>query len=59
MDWLHLRPTPNQYRAFSEYLCRAHSWYKHLPLIGGRAVMGLLHAQEAEKIRQALAALDE
>jgi hypothetical protein len=35
-DRMCLRPTPEQYRAFAEYLPRAHSWYKHLPLIGGR-----------------------
>src|SRR5262249_50726775 len=35
-DRLRLRPTPEQYRAFGEYLCEAHSWYKHLPLEGGR-----------------------
>lgn len=34
--WLQLRPTPDQYHAFSEYLCNAHSWYKHLPLLDGR-----------------------
>jgi hypothetical protein len=33
---LRLRPAPEQYREFAGYLCRAHSWYKHLPLIGGR-----------------------
>jgi hypothetical protein len=31
-----LRPTPDQYRTFGEYLCDAHGWYKHLPLMGGR-----------------------
>lgn len=35
-DWLRLRPTPEQYQNFGEYLCDAHSWYKHLPLMGGR-----------------------
>jgi hypothetical protein len=35
-DRLRLRPTPEQYRAFGDYLCKAHSWYKHLPLLGGR-----------------------
>jgi hypothetical protein len=30
---LRLRPTPDQYRTFCEYLCDAHSWYKHLPLM--------------------------
>lgn len=30
-----LRPTPEQYREFSSFLCNAHSWYKHLPLIEG------------------------
>lgn len=34
-DWLRLRPTPEQYQTFGEYLCDAHSWYKHLPLMGG------------------------
>jgi hypothetical protein len=31
-----LRPSPEQYRKFNEYLCAAHSWYKHIPLFGGR-----------------------
>jgi hypothetical protein len=35
-DRLHLRPTAGQYRSFGDYLCEAHSWYKHLPLLGGR-----------------------
>jgi hypothetical protein len=35
-DRLRLRPTPEQYRAFADYLCEAHSWYKHLPLMEGR-----------------------
>jgi hypothetical protein len=35
-DWLRLRPTLDQYLTFGEYLCEAHSWYKHLPLMGGR-----------------------
>jgi hypothetical protein len=35
-DRLHLRPTPNQYLEFGDYLCEAHSWYKHLPLMEGR-----------------------
>jgi hypothetical protein len=35
-DRLRLRPTLEQYRAFGEYLCEAHSWYKHLPLLEGR-----------------------
>ena len=35
-DWRRLRPTPEQYRNFGEHLCRAHSWYKHLPLMAGR-----------------------
>jgi hypothetical protein len=35
-DCQRLRPTPDQYRAFGEYLCDAHSWYKHLPLLEGR-----------------------
>jgi hypothetical protein len=34
-DWLRLRPTPEQYREFGDYLGEAHSWYKHLPLLGG------------------------
>lgn len=34
-DWQALRPTAEQYREFSDYVGRAHSWYKHLPLIGG------------------------
>src|SRR4051794_32414614 len=33
---LELRPTAEQYQAFGAYLGEAHSWYKHLPLIGGR-----------------------
>lgn len=40
-DWLRLRPTPDQYREFAEYLCAAHSWYKHLPLMGRRFVVFL------------------
>jgi hypothetical protein len=35
-DRQRLRPTPEQYREFGEYLCEAHSWYKHLPLLQGR-----------------------
>jgi hypothetical protein len=35
-NWLRLRPTTEQYQAFADYLCEAHSWYKHLPLMGGR-----------------------
>jgi hypothetical protein len=35
-EWLRLRPTPEQYREFGDYLGRAHSWYKHLPLLDGR-----------------------
>jgi hypothetical protein len=35
MDKLSLRPTPEQYRAFCDHLCAAHSWYKHLPLLAG------------------------
>jgi hypothetical protein len=35
MDRLSLRPTPEQYRAFCDHLCEAHSWYKHLPLLTG------------------------
>jgi len=31
-----LRPTPEQYQAFGDYLRAAHSWYKHLPLMQGR-----------------------
>jgi hypothetical protein len=34
-DRLRLRPTPEQYQEFGNYLCKAHSWYKHLPLLGG------------------------
>lgn len=34
-DRLSLRPMPEQYRAFSDHLCQAHSWYKHLPLLTG------------------------
>jgi hypothetical protein len=34
-DRLSLRPTPEQYRAFCDHLCQAHSWYKHLPLLTG------------------------
>ena len=36
MDRLSLRPTAEQYRAFADHLCEAHSWYKHLPLLEGR-----------------------
>lgn len=36
MTWLDLRPTIDQYKAFAEHLCDAHSWYKHLPLLEGR-----------------------
>jgi hypothetical protein len=35
-DRLSLRPTPEQYAEFGDYLGRAHSWYKHLPLMTGR-----------------------
>lgn len=35
-DRLHLRPTAEQYQAFGEHIRHAHSWYKHLPLLGGR-----------------------
>jgi hypothetical protein len=35
-DWLRLRPTPEQYREFGDYLCEAHSWYKHLDLMEGQ-----------------------
>ena len=35
-DWLRLRPTPEQYQMFGDYLCDAHSWYKHLSLMHGR-----------------------
>ena len=35
MDRLSLRPTAEQYRAFCDHLCEAHSWYKHLPLLSG------------------------
>jgi hypothetical protein len=35
-QWLRLRPTSDQYRTFGDYLCDAHSWYKHLPLMEGR-----------------------
>jgi hypothetical protein len=35
MDRLSLRPTPEQYRAFCDHLCEAHSWYKHLHLLNG------------------------
>ena len=35
-DPLSLRPTVEQYHAFRAYLPEAHSWYKHLPLMGGR-----------------------
>ena len=35
MDRLSLRPTPEQYRAFCDHLCEAHSWYKHLLLLKG------------------------
>ena len=30
-----LRPTQSQYQDFGDYLCEAHSWYKHLPLMNG------------------------
>lgn len=39
VTWLDLRPTTNQYDAFAEHLCNAHSWYKHLPLLEGRKFM--------------------
>ncbi len=32
---IRLRPKRDQYRAFGDYLCEAHSWYKHLPLLYG------------------------
>jgi hypothetical protein len=35
-DRLRLRPTAEQYQSFGAYLCEAPSWYKHLPLTGGR-----------------------
>jgi len=35
-NWRNLRPTPEQYRAFAEYLPAAHSRYTHLPLLTGR-----------------------
>ncbi len=35
-DRLQLRPTVEQYQSFGDYLCEAHSWYKHLPLLRGR-----------------------
>ncbi len=35
-DWPRLRPTRDQYQNFADYLCEAHSWYKHLPLMGGQ-----------------------
>lgn len=39
-DWPRLRPTQEQYANFGEYLCEAHSWYKHLSLLnGGRFVV--------------------
>lgn len=31
-----LRPTAEQVETFVEYLCEAHSWHKHLPLLEGR-----------------------
>lgn len=34
-DMLSLQPTQEQYHAFVEHLCEAHSWYKHLPLQKG------------------------
>lgn len=34
-NWLSLQPTQEQYHAFIEHLCEAHSWYKHLPLHRG------------------------
>ena len=34
--WLQLRPSPDQYCEFARYLCEAHSWYKHIPLLSGR-----------------------
>jgi hypothetical protein len=36
VDRLLPRPTSEQYREFGAYLCVAHSWYKHLPLLDGR-----------------------
>jgi len=32
---INLRPTPEQYQAFCDHVCEAHSWYKHLPLLNG------------------------
>jgi hypothetical protein len=28
-------PTDVQYDNFAEYICEAHSWYKHIPLFEG------------------------
>jgi hypothetical protein len=36
MELPRLRPTTEQYDAFREHICNAHSWYKHLPLMHGR-----------------------
>jgi hypothetical protein len=38
-------PSPAQYAGFARHICAAHSWYKHLPLEGGRFVVFL--AQDA------------
>ncbi len=28
-------PTGEQYEEFTQHVCWAHSWYKHIPLLGG------------------------
>jgi hypothetical protein len=36
-NWIRVLPLPTdaQWTAFAEHVCRAHSWYKHLPLLTG------------------------
>lgn len=34
-------PSPAQFDGFARHICSAHSWYKHLPLEGGRFVVFL------------------
>lgn len=56
-EWLRLRPTAAQYRAFGEHLCKAHSWYKHLPLLSGRTFVVFI-APDAGMQRSALVPYD-
>lgn len=39
------QPSTAQYAGFARHICAAHSWYKHLPLTGGRFIVFL--AQDA------------